>query len=76
MDQIKNMPVSLSVAQVGIHIIGRTTLTFLILSVLHYCQPQAEKRVVEAKLEKATSTYAANLKKINEGTVSYLFSSV
>lgn len=26
--------------------------------------------MVEAKLEKATSTYAANLKKVNEGTVS------
>lgn len=32
---------------------------------------QAEKRVVEAKLEKATSTYAANLKKVNDGTVRF-----
>ena len=39
--------------------------------VLHYTlHEQAEKRVVEAKLEKATATYSANLKKVADGTVS------
>jgi hypothetical protein len=71
MDQIKSMPVSLSVAQVRmmqnlLNLFGARPF----LSRFYIALFQAEKRVTECKLEKATTTYEINLKKLTDSTVS------
>ena len=52
-----------------IHNNNNNTLILYCVTVL--CVAQAEKRVIECKLEKATATYELNLKKLTDTTVRY-----